>query len=403
MKNIIAPVLFLALCLSMTACMKTGTSGNASAPTNESAPTLNVDAEPEIVLSENSIELENRYDLDGTHVGYYRYTYGTNCGNEGLMLIEFTDLKGNVLNTYSPKFAGGVLSYGQTGKSPHNCFEITDIWESDYSDAVNSNSYMIVPCSGGTPYAYIENRAGRTIRCDLFGADSQVVASIAPADPKNTLDIFHVNTDHFNIVEGYVEERANGPTHYAVRDLYYDLNGTLLCDLTHTYTENPESQKKVVTRCDVKNASGVILRTYELSGPDSEFEISYDIQAGAVFASEKMIDYQTMRMARKFTEYFDPAINLVLYREDNIYENGAFSHTAFTVYGGRVVTEDSPIAGTYKRLEFYDAQGVLKQTVETVEGHYVYFKWSKQDRLIEIWGYDKSGNETGFATYDPSV
>lgn len=397
MKKFMILALSLALCASMTACMMVGDPGDST------IPTINLDAEPEIVLDATKVEQENRYDAEGNHVGYYRYTNGTNCGNPGIVLIEFTDLNGNVLNSYSPKFAGGTLSGGQFGGTTHGQYELTDIWESDYSDAVNSNSYQLVPYSGGQLYAYIENRNGATVRCDLYGTDGQVVASISPADLKNRLDVEclagEVSGDVFRVIEGYSEDRPEGPTFYMVRQMYYDLSGALLCEISQTYAEDSETNKKTTTRCQVKNASGTVLRTYETSGNGFDLEVSYDARQRILFATESKIEYEPTRVVTKFTEYFDPARNLVLYREDNIYENGEFSRRDYTVFGGKVALAEGPIKGTYGKLEFYDAQGVLKKKVEAPEGQCLYFGWTSGEIRIDF--YDVNGNLKGSSYYEP--
>ena len=183
MKKIVFIALVLVLCLSATACIRIA--DNSSAPTNPSVDPL---GEPVIVLDESSVERQPRYNANGKQVGYYQYTYGTNCGVYGVMRIEFLNLNNKVLNSYAPKLAGCTLASGQFGSMDHDYFELTDIWESDYNqEAVTSNEYKVVPYSGGKPYSYIENRKGVTTKCDLYGTNGQVVASLTPADPKNKL------------------------------------------------------------------------------------------------------------------------------------------------------------------------------------------------------------------------
>ena len=122
MKKLTVLILIVAVALIMTACPKQGVPSGG--------PESNVDANApaQIVLDETRVEKGNCYGEDGSHIGYYRITYGTNCGNEGVMRIEFLDLNDEVLNTYEPTYAGSSLDYGQLGGTTHGQYEITDIW-----------------------------------------------------------------------------------------------------------------------------------------------------------------------------------------------------------------------------------------------------------------------------------
>lgn len=384
----------LALCLSMTACFQTGDSGN-----NTTGPAIDIHGEPEIIPDKNDVQQENRYDEMGNHVGYYRYTNGTNCGIYGCMLIEFTDLDGNVSNSYAPKFAGSVLASGQFGSFAHGQYELTNIWESDYNaEAVNSNSYIIVPYSGGTPYVYIEDRNGATVRCDLYGEDGTVVASLTPDDPQRQLEVDYYEANCVRVCETFTEERSNGSWIYSSRDLTYDREGNLLCEIVNTHTEYAQEDHLVVCHSEVKNASGEVVRSYEQPALDYELSVYYDPESGAVIANASKIDYETMSVIIPFEECFDPVEGEVLYREENIYENGQRVETEWTVFGGKLVVTGAK--GFFSKLEFYGADGALNKTMEAADGEILSFGWDRNEMCLRVYVCDKEGNEIRCDTYD---
>ena len=125
MKKFLIPLILL-LCLSLTACGNMsqealdGQAGDGSGGSffdkifdafdNFSiGAKVDIFSEPKIVLDEDAVEIENRYDETGKLVGYYRKTLGKNCGVSGCMLFEILDLDKNVLNSYQPTFAGQSL------------------------------------------------------------------------------------------------------------------------------------------------------------------------------------------------------------------------------------------------------------------------------------------------------
>ena len=91
------------------------------------------------------------------------------------------------------------------------------------------------------------------------------------------------------------------------------------------------------------------------------------------------------------------------YRQwQNIYENGQFSHTQMEICGGQVVLTPSEYKGYYKKVEFYDAQGVLRKTAEATEQKpYIYLSWDQYDSECEIMWIDTEGNNLGYDVYKP--
>ena len=263
MKKIRAIAFALLLCACLGAC-----AFGVGRPV-ETGPYIDPLGKPEIVIDANSVTKEECFDANGKLIGYVQYTSGTNCGVSGTVLIEFLDLNGKVLNTYSPKLAGCTLASGQFGSFGHGEYELTDIWESDYKkNAVTSNEYKLVPYSGGKLYAYLENRAGRTTRCDLYGRYGRIVAQLKPADPQNQLYIDNIHLyedehyeDHFLVVEGYVE----GDTRYGTRHIYYTMSGKLLADFALTSVPAPNSHMVNILSIDCTDKDGIVQKTYRVS------------------------------------------------------------------------------------------------------------------------------------------
>ena len=104
MKRIQTMIAISLLCMFMTACA-TGT------PSGKPVKDIDPYSEPIIVMNEEEVERQNRYDSEGNHVGYYQFSCGTNCDVYGIVLVEYLDLNGNVLKAYSPQFAGCTMGY----------------------------------------------------------------------------------------------------------------------------------------------------------------------------------------------------------------------------------------------------------------------------------------------------
>lgn len=395
MKKIVFIFLVLALCLSATACI-----GIAKPPEMPTVPPVDPMGEPVIVLDENNVERQPRYNANGKQVGYYQYTYGTNCGFYGVVLIEFLDMNDKVLNSYAPKLAGCTLASGQFGSMDHDYFELTDIWESDYNQvAVTSNEYKVVPYSGGKPYSYIENRKGVTTRCDLYGTNGKVVKSLTPAEPKNKLTIAHINIytddfyeDHFDIQEGYTE----GDTGYATRRIFYSMKGALLGDFWFTTAPVPNSHMQNIVRIECKDEAGATQQVFEQSMEGSELRAFFDEQREVLYIGEYGERNTLM------TAYCEPGTYELLFREQKIYENGTFSHTEMEVCGGEVVVTDGQRLDTYEKLEIYDAAGELQKTVTAPEaGGWMEARWEGEASWLWIDLYDASGNKVGYDVYEP--
>lgn len=384
MKKLTAIFLILVLCASMTACVMMGTPGDGGGNKVKVDP----NAPAQILLDESSVRTESHYDEDGICIGYYRFTEGTNCGEQGLVRLEFLDLNRNVVNVYEPKMAGAILGYGSRGSEA-----ITEIWESDYKQTkTNSNSYLLYPYENGNPYVYTENREGVTVRCDLYDVRGNVVRSLTPEDPENQLKVYQYQVNCFSVAEQYYVELANGSHACIVRDLTYDMEGDLLCEIVNTIEENTERMMMELTRAEVKNGAGQTLRIYERSLPDSELMVSYNPNDRMLNASESKYIYEpTMGVLKAFEEYFDVFTNTVLYRKEKTFDGVTTTSTKITLYGGELVTTKWD-GGGYCKLEIYDAAGVLKKTYEAPEGGILGFRWDALDRAIRVTVYDGQGN-----------
>ena len=386
-------LLFLLLSLTLTGCLHFVAPGTAP-PT----PTIDLYADPVIVIDETRIERQNRYDAHGNHVGYYQYTYGTNCGNDGVVLLSFLDLDGNVLNAYSPKLAGGTLYGGQFGSMNHDYFELTDIAEGNHQDPITSNEYKFVPYSGGMLYSYIENRNGATTRCDLYGVDGQVVASLLPADANNQLSIPHIRiyvddyfTDHFCVSEEYSEDG----TRYTKHTMYYSMEGQLLADFWPTNVAVPDSHMQKPVRIECKDEAGEVRSVFAQSVEGSYLNAYFDEQRDLLYIAEYWD--QTVVM----TAYCVPGTYEVLFKAQKIYENGVFSHTEMEAFGGEVKVTDGQTPDTYTKVEIYDSNGVLQKTITAPEsGGWLTAYWESEWLWIDI--YDADGNEVDYYAYAPT-
>ncbi len=386
MKKLTCIFLIIVLCASMTACVMMGTPGTQQ-PENE----VDFNAPAQIVLDESEREdlrTEAFYNEEGICIGYYRFTNGTNCGVEGLMRLEFLDLNHTVRNTYEPTVAGATLGFVRQGSE-----NITQIYESDYKgNNTSSNSYLLYPYSVGRPYTYIENRKGVTVRCDLYGVDGNVVRTLTPENPENRLTVYEYQVNHFSVSEQYYVELANGSHACTVRDLTYDMEGDLLCEIVNTIEEDTERMMMELARAEVRNGVGQTLRIYERSSPDFELRVSYNPNDRMLNASESKYIYEpTMGVMIPFTEYFDVFTNTVLYREEGIYEGNNLVSRKHVLYGGELVTTKWD-GGGYCKLEIYDAAGALKKTYEAPEGGILGFSWDTMARAIRVTVYDGESN-----------
>lgn len=153
--------------------------------------------EPDIVVDNGGVELEERYDAQGNLVGYYRYTSGTNCGVVGCVKLEYLDLNKNVLKTFEPQMAGCTMGYGRFGEN-----DITQIWESNENGT--SIEYGIEPFANGRIQTCIYTLEGNAIRVDIYGKEGQIVASVEPTAEGKCLDVFTSDEGYHVISEGYI-------------------------------------------------------------------------------------------------------------------------------------------------------------------------------------------------------
>lgn len=392
MRRMCAALLAVLLCLNLNACVMMGTPNN-----NQTEPPkveADFSAPAEIAFNESEKEEEAYYNDNGICIGYYRFTYGTNCGVEGLMRLEFLDMNRTVKNTYEPKVASTTLSYHRWGGN-----NITDIWESNYQgNNTSSNYYLVYPYSDGDPYAYMEQRNGATVRCDLYGTDGAVVASLTPENPTRRLEVVHYEANCFWVYESFFEELSNGSHNCNARVLTYSLQGQLLCELVNDYVINTEKNQPEVIRCQIKNSAGEVIRTYEQTAPGFELTVSYDPQQREIYATESVWLENPVSIMRTFKEYVDISTGTVLYSEMYTYEGEDRVRTDYTVLGGTLVATVVENGNMYTKLEFYDAAGTLKKCVEAQEGQLLYFQWDSLNRWINIDIYEESGR-VGSETY----
>ncbi len=431
----------LVLCLSLTACGnasqqgdsldgQAGDSSNSSffdkilgqfgnslggqSGSNSTEEPIDIFSEPQIILDETSVELENRYDNYGKHIGYYRATLGTNCGVEGVMLFDILDLDKNVINSYKPTFAGQSLYTSFRGEG-----YLVEIFETDafiqeiQTFKTNSNSYYFIAGGNGNPYAYIEDRNGATVRLDLYNENGDVVTSLTPNDPKNRLDVWDYT---FIYGKGYdikvsecVDYKFYGGIMWGTssRELYYNSNGKLLCEIEYDYTENNEKSDLIQTRARVKNASGKLLRTYERSnldkvlasklGEDPDFYIYYSSEMDCLsFYADDGLDYMNLFTNYINYEYIDLSENKVLLKLEKTYQDGNKFITEYTHRGGKLIATADGKSSYYSKIENYDKKGNLKEIVEEANGELLKVEWSALGDVGYISFYDTEGNSMDY-------
>ena len=108
MKQIFSVAFAIILLLCLAAC------GISTPQTETTAPTK---GNENLVPDPNDVKQYERYNDNGEHVGYIRFTYGTNDGVYGIILTEFLDLDGNVhpftaAQAADPDFANLILKSG---------------------------------------------------------------------------------------------------------------------------------------------------------------------------------------------------------------------------------------------------------------------------------------------------
>lgn len=415
-KFLIATI--IVLCLSLTACGNAsqqgesldGQSGNSSnssffnkifgqfgaslggqSGSDSTEPTIDIFSEPQIVLNPSLVEVEAITDNKNNLVGYYRTTEGNNCGVYGCMLFEILDLDKNVLFSYTPTFAGqGLHIY-----MPPQYISVTetDSW-GEYNPNSNFNTYYFLHNGKGTPVVYKEVRNGEVTRFDLYGKNGELVNSIAPVDPKNDLDIwdccdfeysegyyFTVSEDEIYVREGDMNQRCSS------REMYYDSDWNLLCEIEYDYTENNDKTGLQHTRAKVKNASGKVLQTYERAGLDAllklgpsnhigyDFTIYYNPESDCLWVRNSN-GYDDVYCSNYVNyECIDLSENKVLLKLDKTYQDGNEFITEYSHRGGKLIAT-APVKGSrYKQVKIYDKKGNLIETVEASNGEVLEINW----------------------------
>lgn len=372
--------------MSLTACA-------TDTPNENQGEKIDPYAEPVIVIDEESVERKERYDSEGKHVGYYQFISGTNCEVAGIIRIEYLDLEGNVLKSYSPQFAGCTMDYSV--REEHVKWnEITVIVEANYNWETHVD-YEIAPFTNGNPelVTYTVNKT--TNQIDVYGADAEVATSIKTLDEKNSLDIFTWAGDCMSVWEYYTDENYRS---YQVREVLFDSNRNLLCEVLLT-SELPEGKNNVITtRLEIKDSQGQSKRVYEQSVEGATFSI------GGNDDGTQLDIYEELETGKRiWHEVYDPRKDEVIFKEKLIYDtNGNYVHRELEVFGGKVVTTESQYPGYYVKAEFYDAQGDLRKMVDTTDtGEYFIVKWDKNNRDCVIEYYTEKGPTGDIDFYEP--
>ena len=385
MKRFLSMIAILVLCTSMTACAMTGT------PSGNQGEKIDPYSEPIIVVNENEVERQNRYDAEGNHVGYYQFTSGTNCDVYGIVLVEYLDLEGNALKKFSPQFAGCTMGYSiaEENETPH---ELTTICEVSHV-GVTSIEYTMVPYSCGKMEKAVYTVNGITNQVDVYGIDGELLRSMKTSKEKNSFDVTTWADDYIHVREYYVDDTYHS---YGEKEFFFDANRNLLCEVLLTSEKQKGSNNVHVTRMEVKGTDGQTKRIYEPSVEGAYFDI------GGYKDDKQLFVYENDKTGEWIMqEIYNPEEDFVIYREQVIYDgNGNASHKEFEAYGGKVVTTDSQYKGYYKKIEFYDAQGVLKYTVDMTETReYITLRWDKVNNRCMMEFYTEQGPTGGYDFY----
>ncbi len=428
MKKIFIPIILL-LCLSLTACGNVsqqdgsldnqsgddskgffdrlfGGFNNSSTSSNESE--IDIFSEPQIVLDQTTVELEELRDDKENLVGYYRTTEGINCGVYGYMLFEILDLDKNVLFSYTPTFAGQDLKIYM----PPQYISITetDSW-GEYNPNINCNNYIFIYNGTGNPVAYNEVRNGEVTRFDLYSKNGELVNSITPTDPKNGLDIwdcrnFEYSEGYYFLVSEFVEYVREGDMNQlcSSREIYYDSDWNLLCEIEYDYTENNDKTGLVHTRAKVKNASGKVLGTYERAGLDAllklepcqhieyDFTIYYNPESDCLWVRNSN-GYDDVYCSNYVNyECIDLSENKVLFKLDKTYQDGNEYITEYSYRGGKLIATAPAKGSRYSKVKIYDNKGNLLETVEASNGEVLEINWAEYNSYGYISFYDTEGN-----------
>lgn len=412
MKKTMILTWMILLCFLVTACGQA--TPNAENHSQDSAPadsgknlfsslfgnnaqeeTFDFNAEPEIVVNEQDVYLEELYDFDNNHKGYLKITQGSNCGQYGCVLLEFLDLNKNVVSSFSPRLPGLTLD---CGIEPSRYY----VWESDYNeDGVTANEYILNADDASQIYAYTEVRKGTTTRLDLYGNNGQVVATLAASSPGNQMFVDNICTDYYIISENLstvIIDDLICPI--SKRSLYYSReDGRQLADFWITYDPERLLQGEYITRIESKDENGEVLRVYTQTMHDSLLRAHYEESTGYL----KVYEYRSISdLTEILEELYDPQTRQVIFRKQHIYQDGVFSHTEMSVCGGKVAVTDGPTIGTFTKLEFYDPQGVLQMTVEAPEGGWLYTYWSMGTTIgCGVGVYNANGEYIDDAKYAP--
>ena len=387
MKKALTSIAILLLFLSVTSC---GMSMSGT-PNENLGENIDPNSDPVIVVDTENVERKERYDSSGKHVGYYRFTSGTNCDIYGIVLLEYLDLDGNVLKSFSPVFAGCTIDYvSDDGYSN----QITTICESSRSGST-SVEYTITPYPCGKVEMAIYTVKGITNQIDIYGTDGESVFSIKPSRKGSSLAVRNWLEDALLVWEFYSDEEYHS---YTERELYFDSDKNLMCEVLLTPERRDGSNNVVFTRLELKNSDGQTKRVYEQSITGTYFDIgSYG--NGTQFL---ICEYSADDKHRILYEIYDSVQDSVIYKEQVIHDNdGKYSHKDIEVGGGKVVITESEYTGFYAKLEFYDAQGNLRKTVETKAGEYIPLAWDKGYGGCKIEFYTEQGPTGEFDYYEP--
>ncbi len=386
MKRVSTIIAILLLCISMTACATGVPGGN---------PVKDIDpySEPVIVVDEETVERQERYDSEGNHVGYYQFTSGTNCDVPGIVLVEYLDLDRNVLKAYSPQFAGCTMGYS-VDEEYESYNELTTICEVSHR-GVTSIEYTITPFTCGKAEVAVYTVKGTTNQVDVYGDDGEVAVSMKPVKEGSSLAVGSWADDCLLVWEYYADKTYHS---YTEREFFFDSNRNMICEVLVTPELLKGSNNVVFTRLEVKSSDGQTRRVYEQSMEGTQFSIGGNGDGIQLTIYEEMKDGK-----RIWHEVYDPVQDQVIFKEKVIHDdNGNYSHRELEVFGGKVVTTESQYPGYYVKAEFYDAQGDLRKTVDTTEtGEYFIVKWDKNNNDCLIEFYTENGPTGNIDFYEP--
>ena len=392
MKKISYIVLLLTLCLGLCACF------NGIVPgLQNTEPTVTVDpnAEPEIVIDKKAINQEELSNASGQVIGYCRYTEGTNCGIPGIVLIEYLDVNGNVVQSFSPQLPGGTFS--RHGDATYEYVQE----KSDHGRI----RYDIAPCTNGKLLeSSCEVGAGMRARCtwiNQYNRDGQLAFRFEASREDTSLENFPSQNGWKYIRETVtVRETDSGNSmSYPIHEWYFDNHANLVAEIIQDPVIEPYDPYMIgyCSKVEIRDLAADTLYVYEASREDARLGAQYSDYDNRLIISEQLQDHTILMHEERFL-----GTTTIAFREAHTYdEAGNYLSSEYVFWNGTVLTTSNGTKDEFTKLEFYSPYGSLARTVELIEGStYMRLNFNygsvSGDEICHITFFNEAGEEVGY-------